>query len=346
VPDGIGPFSLPFFEQMTRIKTIDAEVAGEAVRLIVEGAPSVPGRTMAEKRNWLSKHGEGVRRLLMLEPRGHAGMHGAMLTEPVSPASHAGLLSMHAAGFPIVSGESMIAAATVALEHKLIGGADGELLIDTPAGLFRARPTLRATGLSAEARSAKADASASRVTSVTMTGVPSFVHSAGLPVSVGTRAIAVDIAFGGEFYAIADSEAIGIPIEMANAAALIRMGRDIKDAVESAVQVRHPIDSTLKGIQGTIFTAAPRTGADLRSATVLDGEVLRRSPGATGSAALMAVLDAMGVLPEGHAFIHEGVLGTSLIGHAASRSQIGEFDAVVPVIEGSASITGFHEFVG
>jgi len=326
---------------MTRIKTIDAEVAGEAVRLIVEGVPSVPGRTMAEKRNWLRKHGEAFRRLLMLEPRGHSGMHGAILTEPVSPASHAGLLSMHAAGCPIVSGESIIAAVTVALEHKLIQGADGELLIDTPAGLFRARPTLGATGLSAVESSAKVD-----VTSVTVTGVPSFVHSAGLPVALGTRAIAVDIAFGGEFYAIADSEAIGIPIEMANAAALIRMGRDIKDAVESAVQVRHPIDSTLKGIHGTIFTAAPRTGADLRSATVLDGEVLRRSPGVTGSAALMAVLNAMGVLPEGYTFIHEGVLGTSLIGNAASRSQTGEFDAVIPVIEGSASVTGFHEFVG
>jgi proline racemase len=330
---------------MTRVKTIDADVAGEAVRLIVEGAPSVPGRTMAEKRNWLRKHGDGVRRLLMLEPRGHSGMHGAMLTEPVSPASHAGVLSMHAQGFPIVSGESIIAAATIALEHGLIEGVDGELLIDTPAGLFRARPTLRATDMSAVARSAKADASASCVTSVTVTGVPSFVHSAGLRLAIGTRTLAVDIAFGGEFYAIADSEAIGIPIEMANAAALIRMGREIQDAVDSAVQVRHPIDSTLRGVQGTIFTAAPRTGADLRSATVLEGEVLRRSPGATGSAALMAILAAMGVLPEGHAFIHEGVLGTNLAGNAMSCGQTGDFDAVIPAIEGSASITGFHEFV-
>ena len=96
------------------------------------------------------------------------------------------------------------------------------------------------------------------MTSVVVTGVPSFVHSAGLRIAIGTRTLAVDIAFGGEFYAIADSEAIGIPIEMANAAALIRMGRQIKDAVDSAVQVRHPIDGTLKGIQGTIFTAAPR----------------------------------------------------------------------------------------
>jgi proline racemase len=252
---------------------------------------------------------------------------------------------MHAQGFPLVSGESIIAAATIALEHGLIEGVDGELLIDTPAGMFRARPALRTTDMSAVARSAKAHASASFVTSVTVTGVPSFVHSAGLRLAIGTRTLAVDIAFGGEFYAIADSEAIGIPIEMANAAALIRMGREIQDAVDSVVQVRHPIDSALRGIQGTIFTAAPRSGADLRSATVLEGEVLRRSPGATGGAALMAILAAMGVLPEGHAFIHEGVLGTNLAGHAMSYGRTGDFDSVVPVIEGSASITGFHEFV-
>ena len=252
---------------------------------------------------------------------------------------------MHAQGFPIVSGESIIAAVTIALEHELIEGVDGELLIDTPAGLFRARPTLRATDMSALARSAKADASASCVTSVKVTGVPSFVHSAGLRLAIGTRTLAVDIAFGGEFYAIADSEAIGIPIEMANAAALIRMGREIQDAVDSAVQVRHPIDSTLRGIQGTIFTAAPGTGADLRSATVLEGEVLRRSPGVTGTAALMAVLDAMGVLPEGHAFIHEGVTRDQPGRKCDELRQTGDFDSVVPAIEGSASITGFHEFV-
>ena len=110
----------------------------------------------------------------------------------------------------------------------------------------------------------------------------------------------MDIAFGGEFYAIADSEAIGIPIDMANAAALVRMGREIKDAIESTVHVQHPIDARLKDIHGTIFTGASRAAADLRSATVLDGEVLRRSPGVTGTAALLAVLDAMGLLTEGH----------------------------------------------
>src|SRR5262245_57563431 len=155
---------------MNKIKTIDAEVAGEAVRLIVDGGPSVPGRTMTAKLNWLRKSGDELRRLLMLEPRGHAGMHGALFTEPVTPDAHAGLLSMHAAGFPVISGESVIGAVTLALENWLIEAAGDELRIDTPVGLIRTTP--RRDG--------------ERVSSVALTSVPSFVYSAGLQLKIGT----------------------------------------------------------------------------------------------------------------------------------------------------------------
>ncbi len=320
---------------MQAIKTIDADVAGEAVRLIVKGGPSVPGRTMAEKLIWLRKNGESQRQLLMLEPRGHRGMHGALLTEPVSPNAHAGLLSMHAAGFPLLSGEAIVAAVTLALENDIMQGDFEEVLIDTPPGLVRARPRY-APG---------ADRSSARVTGVALTGIPSFVHSPGLPIQVGTRKLTVDIAFGGEFYVIADSEAIGVPIDMSHEMALIRMGHDIKEAVEAAVQVRHPIGAGIKGIHGTIFTGAPRVAADLRSATVLQGEVLRRSPGATGTAALVAVLDAMGLIADGQHFLHEGILGTVLQASVLSRETAGDVHLITPLIEASAKVTGFHEFV-
>jgi proline racemase len=314
---------------MRKVNTIDAEVAGEPVRLVVGGGPSVPGRTMAEKRTWLRRNGDELRRLLMLEPRGHAGMHGALLTEPVSPKAHAGLLSMHAAGFPVVSGDGVIGAVTLALEHGLLEGVDADIQIDTPIGLIHAMP--RREG--------------NRVSSVSLIGVPSFVHTPGLPVQIGARTVRVDIAFGGEFYAIADSEAIGIPIEMSNSAALVRMGREITHALESSLDVMHPADRTLKGIHGTIFTGSPRAASDLRSATVLDGEVLRRSPGVTGTAALIAVLSAMGLVADDQPFRHEGILGTLLEGRVVNRQQIGEIETVTPQIEGSATVTGFHEFV-
>jgi proline racemase len=221
---------------------------------------------------------------------------------------------MHAAGFPQVSGEGVIGAVTIALEHKLIEGVADEVLIDTPIGVVRARPQLGPTG------------------TMELTGVPAFVHAAGLPIRVAARNITIDIAFGGEMYAIADSEAVGIPIELDNAASLIRMARDIQQAAKPAA------------IHGTIFTGAARGSADLRSATVLDGGVVRRSPGVTGTAALMAVLSAMGLLAEGQRFVHEGVLGTVIYGSVAGRPA--EDDAaIIPVIQAAASITGFHEFV-
>ena len=123
------------------------------------------------------------------------------------------------------------------------------------------------------------------------------------------------------------------------------MGLEIKRAVELSINVVHPIESRMKGIHGTIFTGASRSAADLRSATILDGQVVRRSPGVTGTGALLAVLDAMGLLVEDHAFTHEGVLGTVLRGRVLDRHQMDEMPMVVPVVEGSASITGFHEFV-
>lgn len=309
---------------MKTIKTIDAEVAGEAVRLIVVGAPTVQGRTMAEKRAWLRSHGQDVRRLLMDEPRGHAGMHGALLTEPVSHEAHAGLLFMHAGGFPEISGEAVIAAATIGIAHGLIAsGADqtiDHLRFDTAAG-------------SLGAAIHRAD---DQVAGVGVTGLTSYVQSAGLHVRLGGRNIAVDVAVGGEVYAIADSEAIGVPLEMANAASLIRVGLELADAMGSA-------------IQGTIFTGAPRNGGDLRSATVLRGGVLRRSPGVTGTAALLAVLDAMGLVADDshdHRFTHEGILGTTMQARVASRGHEDERDVVRSIVEGKANITGFHEFVG
>lgn len=315
---------------MTWIKTIDAEVAGEAVRLVVDGAPSVPGRTMGDKLAWLKKRGEELRTFLMLEPRGHAGMHGALLTEPVSPDAHAGVLSMHAGGFPDVSGEGVIAAVTIALEHGLIHGVDGDVAIDTPAGLFRARPRFA----SAMAPVAATAPEAPEVVSVALTGVPSYVDQAGLRVQIGTRHANVDVAFGGELYAIVDSEAVGIPVDIANADALVRMAREVMQAVRAPVR-------------GTIFTGAPRASADLRSATVLHGGVLRRSPGVTGTAALLSVLDAMGLLQgdaQDHRFAHEGVIGTVLHGTVISREQSDGRPTVRPLIEGSATVTGFHEF--
>lgn len=315
---------------MNRYKTIDAQVAGEAVRLLVEGAPSVKGRTMMDKLGWLRKRGEPLRKALMLEPRGHSGMHGALFTEPVLPKAHAGLLFMNAGGFPLVSGEAVMAAVTIALEQNIIHVDSDELYIDTPAGLLTARPI----HIDVEGKS--------RVGGISMVGLPGFVQSGALPVQFGNRTVLVDVAFGGEFFAIADSEAVGVPIDPDHAPELIRAAGRLQAAVDAALRVTHP---HLSPMHGVILTAPARKGGDLCSATVLDGGVLRRSPGVTGTVALMAVLDAMGIVGEKHTFIHEGLIGTSLIGSVLKRQNVEEMPIVLPLVETAVSITGYHEFV-
>lgn len=304
------------------------------MRLLVSGGPSVPGRTMTDKRAWMQKHGEPLRRALILEPRGHAGMHGALLTEPGLPEAHAGLLSMHAAGFPLLSLEGVIAATTIALQNKLIQAQSEQLAIDTPAGLLRIRPRF-------------VSAKPGTVDHLEVTNVPCFVFSAGVSIQLGGRTVRVDIAFGGEFYAIADSESVGIPLDMSHAAQIVRAGAEIRLAVDKltlAGEQRRTAGKSWTGIHGTILTGPPRGAADLRSATVMDGVVLRRSPGGTGTSALLAVLDAMGLVTNDHMFTHEGILGTTLKARIVQRQTSEDIPFIVPVVEGAAFITGRHQW--
>src|SRR6267142_1793494 len=144
---------------MVTLKTIDAHAAGEPLRLIVDGFPSPRGKTMLEKREWVRKRADHLRRALMLEPRGHADMYGAILTEPVAPGSHAGVLFMHNEGYSTMCGHGVIAVTTIALERGLLmPGGDGTAVVyDAPAGTIRARATMaNEAGLPAEARSAEA----------------------------------------------------------------------------------------------------------------------------------------------------------------------------------------------
>src|SRR5262249_35442574 len=209
---------------MTTLRTIDAHAAGEPLRLIVDGFPAPKGRTMLEKREWVRRHADPLRRALMLEPRGHADMYGAMLTEPVAPGSHAGILFMHNEGYSTMCGHGIVAVTTIALERGLIfpgpgsPAADGPgadcatVIYDSPAGTVRARARRQPGRSSTHDEPHAGDAG--KVESVAFTNVPSFVLHGGLAVKLASRAVRADVAFGGAFYAIVDCEAVGLPIDV------------------------------------------------------------------------------------------------------------------------------------
>jgi proline racemase len=329
---------------MLRLKTIDAHAAGEPLRLIVDGFPAPRGKTMLEKREWVLKHADHLRRALMLEPRGHADMYGALFTEPVSPGSHAGVLFMHNEGYSTMCGHGVIAVTTIALERGLLvpGGDGAAVVYDSPAGTIRARARLRRT----EDAKGTEDTEAVRVESVAFVNVPSFVLHGGLTVKLASRQVRADVAFGGAFYAIVDSEAVGLPIDARHLPELRRVGMEIKHAIEDVHTIVHPLEPGLRGIYGTIFTGPPSgEGADLRNVTIFADAEVDRSPCGTGTAAVMAVVDAMGLLGDDRPFVHESLIGSHFNGRIVSRTEVGEYQAIVPEIEGSAWITGEHTFL-
>ena len=313
---------------MISISTIDAHTAGEPLRLIVDGFPPLEGRTILEKRDYIREHYDHLRTALMLEPRGHADMYGALLTKPEHPGSDAGVLFMHNEGFSTMCGHGVIAVVTIGLERGLFTRQD--VILDSPAGPIHARASMNGR----------------RVGSVRFRNVPSFVLHPAVPVKLGSRELRADVAFGGAFYAIVDSEAAGIPVIPERLPDLRRAGMEIKRAVEAAVRVEHPGEPQLHGIYGTIFTGPPSAeGADLRNVTIFAAAEVDRSPCGTGTAAVMAVLAAMGLLAPGQSFTHESIIGTLFRGWVLEDTTLGELTAIVPEIEGEAYITGEHTFL-
>jgi proline racemase len=318
---------------MMTLKTIDAHAGGAPLRLIIEGAPSAHGKTMRSKCESFARRGDDVRQMLMLEPRGHRDMTGAMFTEPVSPGSHAGLLFMNAGGYAPLSVHGVIAATTIAIERHLVNpGGDGQTVVyDTMAGVINARARVNPQG---------------RVEHVSVQLVPSFVLFAGLSVQAAGRRIRADVAFGGNFYAVVDAESIGLSTAAVNLPALRHVGREIIRAIEMTQDIVHPLDPRTAGLFGTLFTGPSVDGhADLRAVTILSGGEAGRSPSGSGMAAVMAVLDAMGLLEGDVKFNQEGIVGARFGGRVSARTVVGDLLAIVPEIEGSAWITGEHTWL-
>jgi len=282
---------------------------------------------MAEKRDWMARHGDWVRRATLLEPRGHLDLSGALLTEPASPGAHAGVLAMDGAGFPTAAGSGIAAVVTIALERGLLhpGGDGMSVVLDTVAGIVRA--TVRFDG--------------SQVVTVSLAQVPSFVLHAGMALKLGSRPVRVDVVFAGAFYAVVDSESAGVGVAVKFIPELRRTGLAIRRELQPRT-FAHPEQPAFKGIEGVIFTAPPEHDADLRSATVSAAGAVDRSPGEGATSAILAVLSAMGVLDLGSPFVHESISGSRFIGRIRERTTIAAYDAIVSEVEAAAWITGEH----
>jgi len=320
-------------ETILKIKTIDAHTAGEPLRIIIEGLPEIQGKTILEKRKYMKENFDHLRKALMFEPRGHADMYGAIITEPEKKDSDLGVLFLHNEGYSTMCGHGIIALTKVAIQTGMIKATEPttQIKIDTPAGLVTSF---------AKVKDGKVD-------SVYFHNVPSFVLTVDEEVEVaGIGKVKYDIAFGGAFYVFVNADELGIGMNEENYRELIEKGVAIKKAVMSSYPIKHPFEKDLDFLYGTIFCGkSHRKEADSRNVCIFaEGEV-DRSPTGTGVSARMALHYAKSEINLNHQMVIESIIGTRFTGSIVSSTKFGNYDAVIPQVEGNAYITGKHEFI-
>ena len=313
--------------------TVDTHTAGEPLRVVTAGVPRIPGETMLEKRRFAAQNLDHVRRALMWEPRGHADMYGAYITEPVTDKADLGVIFMHNEGYSDMCGHGIIALASVAVAQGLVPVTVGETRvgIDAPAGFIEA--FVKWDGL--------------KVGGVRFRNVPSFLYRQDVRVTTPSFGqITVDVAFGGAFYAYLDGAQVGLEVVPENLRVLVQLGDEVKKAVAATVEIQHPLVPELNALYGTIIDGPPQhEGSTQANVCVFADREVDRSPTGTGTAGRVAQLYARGKLLENDVLVNESIIGTVFTGRVAGHVKVGEVDAVIPEVGGHAAITGFNQWV-
>jgi trans-L-3-hydroxyproline dehydratase len=315
-----------------QISTIDYHTGGEPLRIVRDGLPEVPGETMLAKRRYMQSEMDHLRRFLIMEPRGHTDMYGAVLTEAVTADGDVGVLFMHNAGFSTMCGHGIIALVTAGLERDLFPIRNPQdIRIDTPAG----RVTARAN------RDEKGD-----VESVSFLNVPSFVLEDRRLIEFEGGQLEVTTAFGGAFYAYVDADAFGLELQAAESGRLVDIGQRIKHEVGRQLTIAHPSgDKDLGFLYGTIFVKQGEQPGYSRNVCVFaDGE-LDRSPTGTGVSGRAAIDFARGEIGLGDELKIESIIGTSFRVRCVQKVKVGDVQAIIPEVSGSAHISGEHRFI-
>lgn len=306
---------------------------GEPLRVIVDGLPELQGQGILAKRRYFMENLDAIRTGLMWEPRGHADMYGAVITNPQSKDADFATFFLHNEGYSTMCGHAIIALSKLVLETGMIEkqGDEAHLIIDAPPGKIQAWAK-RKNGI---------------VESVSFLNVPSFVYLADKSIYVdGIGTVNYDIAFGGAFYAFVDAESIGLSLDASNYLQQIDWGRKIKLAIMDKIEIHHPFEKELSFLYGTIFVGMPddKKNHSKNICIFANGEVDRSATG-SGVSARAALHFAKGELKIGESIRIESIVGSTMDVEVMESTHFGSFPAVIPKVSGSAFFTGKHEFI-
>jgi len=326
------------------VSTVDYHTGGEPFRIVTGGVRPLEGTTVLERRRFAREVLDRVRRLLIDEPRGHADMYGCFVTEPDDAGADLGVVFFHNEGYSTACGHGTIALVTWALESGRlpITGPETSVTVDVPSGRL--------------ACVARVDADGSHVEAVRFRNVPAFVLARDVPIETRRGEVRCDVSYGGAFYASVDARGLGLDVSPASLPALIALQRELRPALDATLDVVHPDEPELRGIYGVIYWQHELTSDADRAAGVAltqrnvtvfaDGEV-DRSPCGSGTSARLALLAADGLLgPDGRGVLRNGsIVDSAFLGRVAADAAVGGRAAVVTEVEGSAYLTGRHEFL-
>jgi len=347
-----------------RITTLEVHTAGEPLRIITGGIPAIPGSTILEKRRFARETLDHLRTALMWEPRGHADMYGAILTDPVTEDGDCGVLFLHNEGYSTMCGHGILGLAMAGVEAGVVPLRHG-----SPAAVTEGSPGAGASPEhpghleeprlgqpSTDTLTLRLDTPAGRVTAfahmeggrvrqASFLNVPSFVYALDQEVDVpGLGRVRYDVAYGGAFYAFCRAEELGVSLEPESFRELMDVGMRVKRAVMASLPIRHPYEEDLGFLYGTIIVGDPRVpGHHSRNVCIFaEGEV-DRSPTGTGVSARAALHFFKGELGLGEPFVVESILGTTFTGAAVQTTSFGPHEAVIPRVSGTSHVTGRNE---
>jgi proline racemase len=311
--------------------SIDAHVAGQPLRLITFGVPRLKNAPVRAQYAEMEQRYDHMRIWLLTEPRGYTGMTGAILLPPGNLDVDYGVIFMSGGGYTPLSGHGVIALATTLIETGSvpIDGPDTRITFDTYLGPIQAR----------------ASVDQGRVRNVRFRNVPSFRMAHDLAIEVNNRRLSVDVAYGGNWYAIVDAEDLGVSLEPAHSAELSRLGNAVLRATSNEMDIVHPEDPDVAGLYGVVIRGAPKSeDSSSRNVTIYSGGLIDRSPCATGMAATMACMAADGELSVSDSFVSESIVDTTMTGRIVVGTEVGEYPAVTVEIAARGAVTGMHQF--
>ena len=308
---------------------IDAHTCGNPVRLVAGGGPLLPHLPMADRRDLFVRDHDWIRKALMFEPRGHDIMSGAILYPAFREDCEVGVLFIEVSGCLPMCGAGTIGTVTAGIEEGLITPrVPGQLSLETPAGRVDIRY----------------EKPGEHVESVRMFNVASYLHAADVAVEVpGLGRLVVDIAYGGNFYAVIEPQAAWAGLDRMSAGDIVDLSRRLRDSLAEVCDPVHPGDARIRGVHHAIWCDAPKGERnDGRGAVFYGDKAIDRSPGGTGTSARLAQLHGKGRLKVGDRFRQESLIGTVFEGRIEAEEAVGPFAGIRPSVGGWARIIGHN----